>query len=157
MTFPYGATVRGVLNYVPELNLDPVDHAATVETFIPVPGTMVSGRLGPRLRALRALATPEAVTVAAGADEGARGLVELGAASLLQDSRYPELAASSSTDQRYGAALWARFTAALDAMALSLDDELARLGVTDVDPTAAGVDLPDVSAPAPFFHDRQRW
>jgi hypothetical protein len=147
----YGATVKGILDYVPELRLDPVDKAETVETFIPLPAMLVEGALGPRLRALRALNNAEATAVANEAENGARALVELGAASLLQDSRYPELADASSTSQRYGAALWARFEVAGD----TLDTELERLGTT-VD-AGVGADLPEVSAPAPFFHDRHRW
>lgn len=156
MSNPFGATVQGTLDYVPELRLNPIDDAPTVETFIGAISPMVATSLGFRLRALEALApgSTEGAEVLAESRDSAKGLVQLGAAALLQDSRYPELAASSKTDQAYGATLWARFQEALTATATGLDEALERLGG---DPSAAGAEIPDVSAPPAFFHDRQRW
>lgn len=156
MTNPFGATVRGTLDYVPELRLDPVDDAPTVDTFIGLASPMVATALGYRLRALEAIApgNTEAAAVLAEAKDNAQGLVQLGAAATLQDSRYPELAAASQTDQRYGATLWARFQQALEQAGASLDQALERLGG---DPSAVGAETPGVSAPPAFFHDRMRW
>lgn len=156
MSNPFGATVRGTLDYVPELRLDPVDDAPTVDTFIALASPMVATGLGFRLRALEAIAagSPEATEVLAEARDSAKGLVQLGAAASLQDSRYPELAAAKQTDQNYGATLWARFQQALEQAGTGLDQALERLGG---DTSAAGAETPDVSAPPAFFHDRMRW
>lgn len=159
----YGATVRGVLDYVPELRLDPADPetARTVVTFLDFVGPLVSAAIGARLRALQVLAdagVTEAGDVVSQVALTARGLTQMGAASLTQDSRYPEIARADATDQAWGAALWARFQSALADMVTSLDAELERLGAdTIVDEVQVEADRPAVSAPPATFHDRMRF
>lgn len=160
MAQTFGATVAGVIAYVPELGLDPVADATTIQTFLDVVGPQAAAVLGARLRALEALSAAgvtEAGDVVDEATAAAKGLVQMGGASLTQDSRYPELAATRNTDQAWGASLWAKYESALEQLAASLDADLERLGVDTVDPTAAGADLPDVSAPPVTFRDAMKF
>lgn len=154
---PYDdVAVADVTDLVPELRLDPdaPDVAATVDRMVAQVAPIARVALDPLFDRLDAYTADAAV--AARVDNLRAAVVPalaLGAASLLQDSRYPELAGADRTDQRWGAVLWARYEAALAALAAALTAEL--LEQETVSPT--GDDQPAVSAPAATFHDRMRF
>lgn len=152
------ATVDGVHAFVPSLPAftpSSKPSNADVAVYLDLTGGQVEAAVA---RSLAALDLLEAAGVVA-ADvvdrwrAQVRSLAELGAAAMAFDAAYPELAAASETDQRYGAALWNRYRQGLADLPKQLAEFLAQF-----DETAAGDPaVPAVSGPAPMFTRDMRW
>ena len=142
----YGASFGGVQALLPGRRI--TDKTPTtpsdVRGFLATIGHQVAARIRGRLGELEVLA---------GAAEGlhfrqaARGLVQLGAAAMVEDAGFPERAGVDATDTSYGAVLWARYREGLDGLVASIDGEIERRRAKARQLDAS----PGISSPEPTF------
>jgi hypothetical protein len=137
----FGAEVAGVRRLLPTIEITEAttpseeDVAAWLAEF--------SGEVGRRIGGLLAAYEAGSSELAELTAAGAR-LVYFAVAATVYDAHYPERA---GTDGGYGAVLWQRYTAGLDALDT---DDLTDAG--DGGAAAAGATL-DASFPEPMFPD----